>query len=138
MREGARDRQFLMSRNKNRRLLGYLILFLYGGWFFFLTSSSAISNRITGSLSRYLPGWSATLILASWLILLPIEQGTFNLPDLVQVPLHILLLMNFLVYPIAIHFHPDITILITALFFIEVSWLIPRWKSKQSHNQRTP
>jgi hypothetical protein len=58
-----------MSGNKNRRWLGYLILFLYGGWFFFVTSSSALSNRITGSLSQYLPGWSATMIWASWLIL---------------------------------------------------------------------
>jgi hypothetical protein len=136
MREGTGDRQFLMSGNKNRRWLGYLILFLYGGWFFFVTSSSALSNRITGSLSQYLPGWSATMIWASWLILLPIEQGIFSVPNMVQVSLHILLLMTCLVLPIAMRFHQDITLLVTALFFIELLWLIPQWKSKQSRDQR--
>lgn len=128
----ARETQPFSSGNKYRRSLGYLILFLYGGWFFFVTSSSALSNRITGGLSRYLPGWSATLIWASWLILLPVEQGIFSVPGALQACLYILLLMTCLVLPIAMRLHPDITALITTLFLIELFWLIPQWKLKRA------
>jgi hypothetical protein len=115
-----------VSAKKYRLWLGYLIAGLYVGWFI----SAASSNRPIEALSRYIPGWLATLIWASWLILAPIARGPLNIPKFLRVSLEILLLIAYLLLPVAIRFYPMDTFLIVGLFFIEIFWLIPRWKTK--------
>jgi hypothetical protein len=123
----------LTNERKYRPWLAYLIAFLYGGWFLFI--ASPLSNPLIGTLSRYVPGWPATLIWAWWLVLLPISQGSLIKPVNLRVSLYVSVLITSLFLPIAIHFHPVTTFLISVLFCAEAFWFMPRWKtrSKRQH-----
>jgi hypothetical protein len=41
-----------------------------------------------------------------------------------------LLLVSFLLLPVAVRFHFIATLLISGLFCIELFWLIPQWKAR--------
>ena len=116
----------MTSEKQSRLWLGYLIAALYFGWF----GLTAWSNRPIEALSRYIPGWHATLIWASWLILMPIGRGPLDIPENLRVSLDVLFLISCLLLPIAVRFHFAATLLISGLFFIELFWLIPQWKTK--------
>jgi len=94
-------RQPLTSEKKSRLWLGYLIAALYFGWF----GLTAWSNRPIEALSRYIPGWVATLIWASWLILMPIGRGPLDIPENLRVSLDVLFLISCLLLPIVVRFH---------------------------------
>ena len=81
-------------------------------------------------VSRYIPGWLATLVLASWLILLPIGLIPLNIPEYLRVSLGVLFIISTLLLPVAAHFHPVATFSIGGVECIEIYWLIPRWKTK--------
>ena len=74
-----------MSEKKHRPWLSYLLVGLYFGWFIWATPSS----RPIRAISRYLPGWLATVIWGLWLILLPIGQGPLDVPAYLRVSLEV-------------------------------------------------
>lgn len=118
----------LTGKTKYRPWLVYLIATLYGGWFLFTASSRA--NPLTDAISRFVPGGTAMMICASWLVLLPIGQGPFNIPSFLTLSLQILLLITLLFLPIALRFHPVATFLILAFLCAEGNWFIPKWEAR--------
>jgi hypothetical protein len=122
-----------LTSEKNYRLwLGYMIVGLYFGWFIL----TALSSRPVEALSRYIPGWLATLTWASSLILIPIGRGPLKIPENLRVSLDVLLLVSFLLLPVAVHFHFTATLLISGLFCSELFWLIPQWKAKWNRDHK--
>jgi hypothetical protein len=85
-------------------------------------------------VSRYVPGWSAVAIWALWLLLIPIGRGPFRVPEYVQVSLAVLFLLTCMLLPVAVRFHPVLSITVLVLGYVEAYWLMPRWKaSRQQH-----
>ena len=117
-----------MTSGKRRRWIFYFAIFLYGGWFFFTTSP--LSHSLVDAISPYVSGWAATLIWGSWLVLLPIGIGPLRIPEALRITLYVLLLATCIFLPLAIHFHATATLYISALFCIELFWLVPRWRDK--------
>jgi hypothetical protein len=114
----------LTTRKQYGTLIGLLIAALW----FFLT---AYPDRLAEGISRYIPGWFAILVLASWLVLIPILHGPQSLARHWQVVLlAIFVSITFLLSPVYSYFHPWATTLIGALCILENDWLIPRWKTK--------
>jgi len=109
-----------------RRLACYLIVGLYYGWFV-LTASS---NRPVEAVSRYVPGWLATLIWGCWLLLIPIGLGPLDVPKYLRDSLEVLFLLTCLLLPVAVRLHLVATLFISALGCVELLWLIPRWKAR--------
>lgn len=105
------------------RLIGALILV----WFFF----AAYSDRLADGISRLIPVWFAILVLASWLVLIPLIpmlRGPLSVVG--RVSLAIFVLISFLLYPVYAHFHPWATTVIITLCVLEGYWLILRRKTK--------
>lgn len=112
--------------------LGYLIVGLYYGWFVLAASPGGPVEAV----SRYVPGWLATAIWASWLVLIPIGRGPFRIPEYLQASLAVLFLLSTMLLPISVHFHLVATLLISGVVFVEAIWLIPLWKA--SRQQQLP
>jgi hypothetical protein len=108
------------------RWIGYLIICLYYGWFIIATPS----GRPVEFLSRYVNGWLATAIWASWLVLAPIGFGPLDIPERLRTSFQVLLLISCMLLPVAIRFFPLATVLIVGLLFMELVLLIPWWKRK--------
>jgi hypothetical protein len=115
-----------VSQKKYRLWLGYLISILYGGWFLWAASS----NQHVEALSRYIPGWFATLIWALWPILLPIGQGPLDIPVYFRVSLYVSYLISGMFFPVALRFYPFAATFIGCIIMVEYYWVIPRWKKK--------
>jgi hypothetical protein len=124
-----------MSEEKSRHwmasLLANLCIGLYYGWFIW----SASSHRPVEVVSRYLPGWVATLIWASRLFFYPIMGGVFNVAEALRISLAVLFLISSSLLPIARRFYPGTTVLVGAGLFIEGLWLVPRWKRWKRSNE---
>lgn len=119
-----------MSARPYRQPIAYLIVGLYFGWF----AWSALSNRPVEAVSRYVPGWVATMIWASWLIFLPVVAGAFSASDALRLSLAVLFLISSALIPVAFHFNPLATVLVGAAMFIEGFWLV-RWQAKRKRSQ---
>ena len=116
-----------------RVVMAYLLVSLSYAWFIW----SASSHRPVEVVSRYLPGWVATLIWASWLFFLPIMGGVFNVAEALRISLAVLFLISSSLLPIACRFYPGTTVLVGAGLFIEGLWLVPQWKKwKRSKEPR--
>jgi len=88
------------------------------------------SARLLEVTSRYVPGWLAALVIASWLALMPITEYLPKKPKYLRVSLGVLFAISSLLTPVAAHFYPSVTALIWGLLCVEIFWLIPRLKSK--------
>jgi hypothetical protein len=97
-----------MSEEKSRYWMAYLLVGLYYGWFIW----SASSHRPVEVVSRYLPGWVATLIWASWLFFFPIMGGVFNVAEAPRLSLAVLFLISTSLLPITFRFYPGTTVLV--------------------------
>jgi hypothetical protein len=122
----------LVSLMKYRLWLGYLIIGSYYGWFIFAASS----NRFIEGLSRYIPGWLATLIWASWLNIIPLSEGPLDIPENLQVALGGLFLISSLLLPVAFHFYFVTNLLLLGLVCIERFVFLPRWHAKRNRRGR--
>jgi hypothetical protein len=107
--------------------MAYLIAALDFGWFIW----TAISNRPLDAASHYLPGWVATMIWASWLILLPV--GILSTAHALRVSMAVLFLISSLLLPLAFHSNPGATVLFGMGILIEGLWLI-QWRDKRRRN----
>jgi hypothetical protein len=114
-----------MTEKKYRHLGGYLVISLYFGWFIL----AAWSDRPIEVLSRYVPGWVAMLIWASWLVLAPIGRGPLNVPESLRMFLAASFLLSCLLLPVAVRSHLVASALVGVLLVIEQLWLIPWWKA---------
>lgn len=81
-------------------------------------------------VSRYLPGWVATLIWASWLFFVAIMGGVFNVAEALRPSLAVLFLISSSLLPRAFRFFPVTTALVAAGIFNEGLWLVLQWKTK--------
>ena len=113
-----------------KRLVGYLIVAFYYGWFIL----AAWQPSVVQIVSRYVPGWLATAIWASWLVLIPIGLGPIRIPEYSRISFAILFVLSCMLLPLAVHFHMAATLLITGIGCVELFWLIPRWKAR--HRQQ--
>jgi hypothetical protein len=120
-----------MRKDRYRRLIGYLVVSLYFGWFIL----SAWSDRPTEAVSHYVPGWVAILIWASWLILAPIGRGPLDVPETLRVLLAVLFLISCLLLPLAVRFDPVASAFVGVVLIIEQFWLIPFWKTRWKRGQ---
>jgi hypothetical protein len=103
-----------------------VIIGLYYGWFILAASS----NRVVENLSRYIPGWLATLIWASLLIIIPIGEGPIGISENVQAYLGGLFFIICLFLPIAVRCYPVTCVSILGLDLIERFLLMPLWKAR--------
>jgi hypothetical protein len=111
--------------------LGYLTVGLYYGWFVLAASS----NGPVEAVSRYVPGWLAMAIWASWLLLIPVGRGPLRIPEYLRVSLAVLFLLTCMLLPIAVRFHLVATLLISGVGCVELFWLIPRWKASRQQQE---
>lgn len=115
-----------MSDQRYRRLIGYLVVSLYFGWFIW----TAWSHRPVEALSHYVPGRVAILIWASWLLLAPIGRGPLDVPETLRVLLAVLFLISCLLLPVAVRFDVVASAFVGVVLIIEQIWLIPWWTTK--------
>lgn len=107
--------------------VSYLTGTLCFGWFFL----ASYSDWLVESIVRYLPGWLATVVFASPLLILPAIL-VLSMPKYLEVLFGVLALVSFLLLPVAAHFHSAYFYLIVGLEFIEMYWLIPQWETRRS------
>jgi hypothetical protein len=91
------------------------------------------SDALTSFISPKTPAWVSMLIFSLCLVLAPLCIGPLSISIYVRVPLYALLLASCLFYPVSFRMHPAVAIAILVLAYIEIWWLIPRWKAERNH-----
>ena len=118
-----------MTARRYLKPIGYLIVGLYFGWF----TLAAYSNRPVEAVSRYLPGWVATMIWASALIVFPVMAGVFSVSVALRLSLAVLFLISSALSLVAFHSNPIPASIIGVAMCIEIFWMV-RWRDKRRRN----
>ena len=115
-----------MTGRRYLKPIGYSIVGLYFGWF----TLAAYSNRPVEALSRYLPGWIATMIWASGLIVIPVMAGVFSESVALRLSSAVLFLISSALSLVAFHSNPIPASIIGVAMCIEIFWMV-RWRGKR-------